>query len=275
MKSILILLRFPFSLFLLPVYLFCLSQTSGWSYADAWILGVLWHVVVYPASNALNSYYDRDEGPIGGLARPPAVTKNLYWVATSLDILAVGFAGFYWNLIAGLGIGLYILISRAYSSFPIRLKQYPWLSWVLVGFFQGAFVYQLTAYILTQTITSWFPALLASGTLWAIYPITQVYQHAEDAKRGDRTLSMILGIRGTFLFTGTLFGLTSLGYFFYWPSTILGFWLCCQSPIVLFFMYWTLQVFQDPNQANHTQTMRLNLCAALFLNAFYLILLFK
>lgn len=276
MKSILILLRLPFSLFLLPVYLFSLSQLTQWDPTDALFLGVLWHLLVYPASNAFNSYYDRDEGPIGGVAHPPLATKSLYWVALTLDIVAIGSAALYWHVWAGLGIAVYILISRAYSSYPIRLKRYPFVSWLVVGFFQGAYVFQLSAWILTGELLSWLPAFLASGTLWAIYPITQVYQHEEDAKRGDRTLSLILGIRGTFLFTAAVFGLTSLGYVVYWDSTAtLWFWLLFQSPVVLYFFYWMFQVFQDPTRANHTMTMTLNTYAAICLNGFYVYLLLK
>lgn len=275
MKSIFILLRFPFSLFLLPVYLFSLGQNKGWSPLDAWLLGILWHGLVYPASNAYNSYYDRDEGPIGGVARPPAVTKNLYWVATTLDVAALVFVGVYWHWQASVAVVGYILMSRAYSSYPIRLKQYPWISWLVVGFFQGTYVFEVSSWLLTGSWAPFFPALLASGMLWAIYPITQVYQHEEDAKRGDQTLSRILGIRGTFLFTAIVFGLTTAGFLWYWPASFRLSWLVFQSPVLFYFLWWSYQVFQDPQQANHTKTMQLNFWAAICLNSFFLYVLLK
>ncbi len=46
------------------------------------------------------------------------------------------------------------------------------------------------------------PGILCTLVLWANYPMTQIYQHDEDFKRGDITLSYRLGIKGTFVFTG-------------------------------------------------------------------------
>ena len=56
-------------------------------------------------------------------------------------------------------------------------------------------------------------ALVSTLFLCGSYPLTQVYQHEEDARRGDRTLSLRLGIRGTFVFAavGLLAGAAALG----------------------------------------------------------------
>lgn len=275
MKSIILHLRFPFSLFLLPVYLFSLSQNSGWRVSEAILLGLIWHLLVYPASNALNSYYDQDEGPIGGLENPPQATKELYWVALIFDVIAIAWSSLQWGFGVGLGILGYIAISRAYSSYPIRLKQYPFLSWAIVGFFQGAYVFSLSGYALTDQLGDWLPALLSSGTLWAIYPMTQVYQHEEDAKRGDRTLSLVLGVRGTFIFTACLFGLTSTGYIYLLQAEERWIWLSSQVPIVGFFLFWMYRVFHHEKWANFTFTMYFNGFSALLLNLVYLFFILK
>ena len=39
-------------------------------------------------------------------------------------------------------------------------------------------------------------------SFWRAYPMTQIFQHEED-KRGDETLSLKLGIKGTFLVEST------------------------------------------------------------------------
>ena len=54
------------------------------------------------------------------------------------------------------------------------------------------------------------PALLTTMMLMSAYPITQVYQHKEDRERGDFTLSLSLGILGTFHFTAFAFVMTTL-----------------------------------------------------------------
>ncbi len=61
----------------------------------------------------------------------------------------------------------------------------------------------------------WIPAALSSLWLMAAYPMTQIYQHEEDARRGDLTLSRLLGIQGTFIFTATAFLLVNAGFFLY------------------------------------------------------------
>ena len=65
MKNILLHLRIPFSFFLLPIYLFALSQSPAVDVTKAWWVFFILHFMLFPASNAYNSYYDKDEGSIG------------------------------------------------------------------------------------------------------------------------------------------------------------------------------------------------------------------
>lgn len=280
-KEIFIHLRLPFSLLLLPVFLFAISVLPGGWTNEAWGLFFIWHFLVYPASNAFNSYFDKDESPIGGLKTPPKVDRKLYLVATGMDIFSLLLSLLLYDLTASCLILGYILLSRAYSAYPIRLKRFPFLSWLIVGFFQGAYVFLVTIFTLElidykQLIQVFaFPALLSSGILWAIYPITQVYQHKEDSERGDQTLSILLGIRGTFLFTAFFFGLSTLGYFIYFDQATFLLWFLFLTPTTAFFLYWFWLVWKDTSKANFTNTMRLNVLAALFLNLFYLLVLLK
>jgi len=45
-----------------------------------------------------------------------------------------------------------------------------------------------------------------------------VYQHEEDAKRGDKTLSLILGVKGSFVFSGLLFLAGTVLMWYYWKG---------------------------------------------------------
>jgi 1,4-dihydroxy-2-naphthoate octaprenyltransferase len=133
------------------------------------------------------------------------VTPELRKIALALDataLIAASLAlGPYWAT----GLATYIVASRAYSHPAIRLKARPLMGWLTVAFFQGAWIVGLVfwAGLPLQTLSnSTYQVALASTLLFGGgYPITQIYQHAEDQKRGDLTLSRFLGARGTLLFT--------------------------------------------------------------------------
>jgi 1,4-dihydroxy-2-naphthoate octaprenyltransferase len=110
--------------------------------------------------------------------------------------------------------------------------------------------------------------------LWGNYPMTQIYQHEEDVKRGDITLSVKLGIKGTFLFTAILFSIASTGFVFYFTEyyqiKYALVFLLALSPVLAYFVYWFSLVRRDEGEANHMHTMRLNFISATCLNAFFI-----
>ncbi|MBB3839689.1 1,4-dihydroxy-2-naphthoate octaprenyltransferase [Runella defluvii] len=276
-KAILLHLRLPFSLFLMPVYWFSISQSPHFDVTKACWVFVIWHVLVYPASNAYNSYFDKDEGSIGGLEKPPAVDKELFTVAWAMDILAIVLSYFFVGAVFALAVLVYGLVSKSYSHTSIRLKKYPLLSWFIVGLFQGFFVYLSTQQAVLHPYNSLtnnlLPAILSSMMLWAVYPMTQIYQHEEDAKRGDRTLSLLLGIRGTFFFTASIYSLTALCFWVYLPLQQFLLFIVLTSPTLVFFLNWFRKTWLDASQANFKNTMWLNLLASFGLNALFITLL--
>ncbi|MDN5201753.1 UbiA family prenyltransferase [Fulvivirgaceae bacterium BMA10] len=279
-KSTLLHLRIPFSFFLLPVFLFALSVTPNLDPSRILIVFIALHLFLYPASNAYNSYFDKDEKSIGGLKNPPPVSKQLYWTSLAFDFIAIVLALFI-NISFAMMLLVYGLVSKAYSHPAIRLKKYPFASWFVAGFFQGCFTF-LAAYmglndygffviLHEQTL---IPGLLSSLLLWGSYPMTQIYQHEEDAKRGDGTLSILLGIKGTFYFTAIMFTLASLGFFLYFQkyfATMYGsHFLFFLSPVVLYFGFWFLKVLKNRSKADYGHTMWLNTLSALLMNAFFI-----
>lgn len=279
LKDILLHFRLPFSFFLMPVYWFAISQSSNVNTAKAFWIFLILHLFIYPASNAYNSYYDKDEGSIGGLEKPPAVDKKLFWASWIIDVLAVIIGFFVINpLFAGM-IFVYGLVSKAYSNDKIRLKKYPILSWFVVGLFQGAFTYFTIILVFEQDIENLksqiLPAFISTLMLWAVYPMSQIYQHEEDAKRGDTTMSILLGIRGTFVFTAIVFSMAFTGFFFYFPQNTFLILLLFNLPTLAFFGWWFLRVLADKSQANFKNTMWLNLLASVCLNGFYIWLCLK
>lgn len=241
------------------------------------------HFLIYPASNGYNSYFDKDEDSIGGLKKPPKVSKQLYWVSLLFDFLGM-MLGFFISVEFVIMIFIYGLISKAYSHPRIRLKKFPIMGWLAAGIFQGYFTYLLSIMAIggldfSQTMTErlQLPGLLSSLLLLGSYPMTQVYQHVEDDKRGDMTISRLLGVIGTFHFTAVAFTLSTAGfihYFLKFNSSLdailfVGF----LTPVLFFFGKWYFSVRKDLSQANYESTMKLNFLSSLMLNSFFLYLI--
>ncbi|MCP9770194.1 ubiquinone biosynthesis protein UbiA [Lacihabitans sp. LS3-19] len=279
LKDIFLHLRLPFSLFLMPVFWLAISQQShGVFEMNLWIFVIL-HLLIYPSSNAFNSYFDKDEGSIGGLKNPPKVDKQLWHVANIFDALGILLSIVFVNLTFAGFVLLYVLVSRMYSHPSIRIKKMPVLSWLIVGLFQGALVYMMvwvfgqdfdiSSFLKTQNSAGspiWLGALFSALILWAVYPITQVYQHEEDAKNGDKTLSILLGIRGTFVFTMLLFSMAVGSAYLFLPLPHFFAFLFFSAPIAVFMNWWFFKVLKDQANANFKYTMLLNAMASLLLN---------
>lgn len=273
------LLRFHFSLFLLPVYLFALSQLNEIHLTNAVLIFFILHILVYPSSNGYNSYMDRDETPIGGLSKPMQPTKQLFYTTIALDIIAVTL-GAVVSLPFASGVLLYILASRAYSYRGIRLKKYPFTGYLTVVICQGALVFFLSYYGSAKNDVSnipWLPALIASCLIGGYYPLTQVYQHDEDKKDGVRTISYVLGKKGTFLFCGIVFTMATIAMFFAFQNQHSPgfFWLflACMSPMALFFSWWMVQVWKSENAASFKNSLIMNLLASVCTSAGFLIII--
>lgn len=282
-KSSWLHLRIPFSYFLLPVFLFSLSVSPNISEQPLLWTFLIVHLFLYPASNGYNSYFDKDEKSIGGLKNPPPVNKGLYYLSLLFDAVAIALA--YWKVTWEFAAMLLIygLVSKAYSHPSIRLKKYPYVSWFVAGLFQGAFTFVMcymgvNKYDLLQAMKPevLIPALLTSAMLWGNYPMTQVYQHEEDAKRGDITLSLKLGVKGTFWFVLKVFGAAIVGFVLYltyaFGQEYVTVFLLSLLPIAIFFLVWFQRVTRDPGRANYANAMLLNFISATSLNTFFIYL---
>jgi 1,4-dihydroxy-2-naphthoate polyprenyltransferase len=277
-RSTIQLLRFPFSFFLLPVYLFALSRVLYTNWWHALLIFFILHLLVYPASNGYNSYMDRDQTPIGGIEKPLAPTLELYIVTLLMDIVAVGLGLFISHYFA-LGILLYILASRAYSYRGIRLKKYPFIGYLTVIVFQGALTYWLVYHGCHAPVTVAVPGsgLLASSLLiGGFYPLTQVYQHEADQKDGVKSISRRLGYRGTFIFTAIVYTIAFivLAYHFFSELDWNKFFVLatCMLPILVYFFIWARKVWKDTRAASFRNTMRMNVLASVCTNTGFVIL---
>jgi 1,4-dihydroxy-2-naphthoate octaprenyltransferase len=176
---------------------------------------------------------------------------------------------------------IYGLVSKSYSHPSIRLKKYPVVGWIAAGFFQGYFTF-IMCYVGINNfqlencfnINVMAPAILSSIMLWGNYPMTQVYQHDEDSKRGDITLSLKLGIKNTFIFTAIFFSMASGGFVFYFYELFQAkyalYFLLSLVPVLAYFSFWFLKVLKSETNANYSYTMGLNFLSATCLNLFFI-----
>lgn len=278
-RSTLVHLRLPFSFFLLPIFLFGLQSSPGYDPVRAWAAWFIVHFLLYPASQAFNTWYDRDEGPIGGIEAPPPVHASLVWTAWALD-LATLVASWFLGTVFFLCMVLYTLGSKLYSWKVTRLKKRPVAGWLGVGVVQGA----LTFLAVVQGVgvpRDWSDPLLWAGAgtaalfLWGVYPLTQVYQHEEDARHGDLTISRLVGIRGTFVLSAAFLAAAVAGFIVLfllgpgWPTA--GVFVGVLTPALVYFLWWAFGVWSDPKRADFRRTMGMNLLASGLLNLFFLL----
>jgi 4-hydroxybenzoate polyprenyltransferase len=279
-KSSWLHLRIPFSFFLLPIFLFSLSVSPNFNEPRIIWVFLIVHFLLYPASNGYNSYFDKDEKSIGGLRNPPPTRKGLYYLALLFDLTAIILGYIKLNATFAVMLLIYGLVSKAYSHPLTRLKKHAWISLFITGIFQGLFTFMMCyvglnnfSLMLALKPMVLVPGLLTSLMLWANYPLTQVYQHEEDSKRGDITASIKFGVNGTFYFAAAMFALTVIGFVYYFNNfsdvKYLKYFLLSLLPVIAFFAYWFTRVLRDPAKANFSNTMALNYISGTCLNAFF------
>lgn len=275
------LLRIPFSFFLMPIFILALSQTNDLKLFYALGTFFIVHLLVYPASNGYNSYIDRDESPIGGLEKPPLPTKALFHLTLLMDVLSVGLSFFLINKLFSICILAYILASRAYSSKQIRLKKYPFVGFLIVVVFQGAFTFFMCSVGISNSKLAFnspniYIMLACSLQIAGAYPLTQIYQHKEDYADGVVTLSYKFGYKGTFIFTAVMFGFCNFFYYLFFNEIgkVNHFYILQLFfiPILIFFSYWFMKVSKNNSEANFKNTMRMNAIAAVCMNSCFIVL---
>jgi 1,4-dihydroxy-2-naphthoate octaprenyltransferase len=275
-------LRFPFSFFLMPVFMFALSQATAVNWQNAILIFIALHLFIFPSSNGYNSYQDKDESSIGGLKNPPRVTRNLFYTTLLFDSIAILLTLIVSPLVTFLVLG-FIIMSRLYSYRGIRLKKFPVLSFLIVFIFQGAWVYLISIasfavgewheYFSTHTVIC---MLVSSLFIGSMYPLTQIYQHEADKQDGVITISYKLGYMGTFTFSAVLFALATILLFWYFREqnrdVALILFLLFLLPVVVRIIRWNIKVKRNTNEANFENTMRMNLLSSTMMNAYFILL---
>jgi 1,4-dihydroxy-2-naphthoate octaprenyltransferase len=145
---------------------------------------------------------------------------------------------------------------------------------------QGSLVFFAIVHGASNNLTMEVPLLLivAAGLLiGGFYPITQIYQHIQDRKDGVKTISILLGKRGTFIFCAILYLLSFLCLFTHFKilDELHNFWIIQLFfiPVVLYFISWMMRVWKNPELANYKNTMRMIWLASTCTNLAFITLL--
>lgn len=281
-SSTLLHLRFLFSLFLMPVYWFALSQAHTIHIANAVLIFIVLHALVYPASNGYNSYMDQDTESIGGIEKPVPVPRQMLYVTYIMDALALA-ASLFIHLHVATLLLIYIIASRLYSNRRVRLKKYAITGYLTVVICQGALVYCIVICSVDAAASmnhTWMPPMIASLLIGGTYPLTQVYQHKQDKKDGVTTISYLLGIKGTFVFCAVMLLLAALALSYYFVTsnqlTSLFIYFTAMLPVGIYFTKWFIMVDKDVLNANYKNLMKMNYVASVCSSAAFIgILLVK
>lgn len=275
------LLRFQFSLYLMPVFWFALTFVEKPDIGKVILSFLLIHLFLYPASNGYNSFMDRDDSSIGSVEHPLPPTKQLYFASLLLDI--IGFlCAFLVNPFFAAGFFIYIVFSRLYSYRKIRLKKYPIMGYLVVIVNQGALIFTITFLAASNNAgiqdVPFMPAAAASLLVGGFYPLTQIYQHETDKKDGVKTISMLLGKKGSFIFCAAVYTMALILMYFSYNSRhmLSGFFIIMVFfiPVMAGFLKWMTNVWKDASAANFRNTMHMNNLAAICTNASFITLLF-
>ncbi|WP_235954288.1 UbiA family prenyltransferase [Limnovirga soli] len=278
-KSTIQLLRFPFSYFLMPVFCFALSFVEPINWPQTILAFVLIHALLYPASNGYNSYMDRDTESIGGIKNPLQPTKQLFYTTLILDILGTLLSLFIsWQF--AMAYLFYIICSRLYSYRGVRLKRFPVAGYITVILNQGTLIFAMVYYAANNNSLDNIPViglLAAAFLIGGFYPITQIYQHDSDKNDGVKTMSILLGKRGTFIFCATMYAIAFALLFVYFSeqNKIQSFFVLqiFFIPVIVYFLRWFLQVWKNESLANFSNTMRMNMLASTCTNLAFITLI--
>lgn len=261
LPSTITLLRVPYSYFLMPIFFFAFTFSESIDYLKALQFFLIFFLLVVPASYGYNSYMDDDITPVGGLRHPPKPKPELWWVCMAMNLVSISYV-FFMDTILGILIALYVGVSIAYSMPHIRLKKYGFIGAFFVSLFQGLFLFGMV-FLFCQTqdflqamnqVNLRIPSIISTLMVLANFPLTQVYQHKVDKGNGEKSLSMILGKRGTFEFAFIIQGII-IGVFGYHlistnQSHLFYLYMCFIFPVLAFLFWWAMKVWADATQAN-------------------------
>lgn len=157
------------------------------------VLGLVAWFLICAGLTVFNSYYDKDEAPVGGMAAPPKVTESLLYGSLAMQVAGLviaAFLGLKFFVLAVVVVLLYIL----YSHRAFRFKSNGFAA-VSINATLGVLTV-LAAVSLgpaPDTLALVLAALTAACFKAGVYMMMQVHQIAEDRERGDISVAVKFG----------------------------------------------------------------------------------
>jgi len=144
-----------------------------------------------------NSYYDKDEAPVGGMVHPPKVTEGLFWGSLIIQIVALAIAAFISPTFFLLALFMYIVFFL-YSHKMFRFKSNGYAAVFLNGLLGATTI--LAASSLGGSLLR--PEILCGAATAfffknSVYIMMQVHQIEEDTLRGDKSIAVMYGRKRT------------------------------------------------------------------------------
>lgn len=224
-RSFIVHFRVHYQVFVIAVgYLLGVLFVDDFKPALFWLQFLNVTILLFGTAAVYNSWQDRDEGAVGGLANPPKMQPWMRKVA-----LWMQFGGLLLAHYAGIEFTYIYLASMVllwmYSTRRIRWKALPFRSLVVVGLGAGAGSYWMGYYAAGGETFSLAVIIagLGVGMLYlSVYTISQLGIMRLNAARGDRTFAIEMGVKGTKRFHTNSFrlGVALIGLpltVFLWP----------------------------------------------------------
>ncbi len=267
LRDFLLHLRLNFNFFILsgPYFLGALFANGIKSELTFWLAFMLIFVLLFGGANAYNSYFDKDEGPIGGLQHPPQMQPWMLIASWLIQITGLIFAFF-----IALWFGWFYLISIVslwmYSSPKIRFKGKPLLSFFVIGIgtiFNVVLMGYLAAGGQAISLQLIIAAIGACALILSMYPFSQSYQIDADKLRGDTTFAVKYGLQGIKLNYLILFptGVMLLSYSLMQNHRLAL--AILSTGLIAYFLIWIKLKTILGNAKNYRQIMRLKYAGGL------------
>lgn len=267
-------LRLHYQLFILSGgYLLGALFVENVNWAQLWEQFINVHILLFGGATAYNSWWDKDEGPIGGLKTPPKMAQWMWPASMVMQYIGLAWAvSVNWNYVIIYAVSM--LFFWLYSTPLARWKGKPVLSFVAIGISTGTNSFLLGFLAAGGYPITFFEDLIALGValiLLSLYPVSQVFQIKEDLQRGDKTFAARYGLRGVkWLFT-IIFPMGSgiLSWSLLHQVTLIGFCFIVLNLAAyagLLFYVWNLKA----HQSEYQYVMRIKLSASFFFVLFIL-----
>jgi 4-hydroxybenzoate polyprenyltransferase len=168
-----------------------LSLTTLWAFFS-WLLLCIGLTI-------FNSYYDKDEAPVGGMVHPPKVTEGLFWGSLITQMIALAIAVFIGRTFFLLALFMYVVFFL-YSHRMFRFKSNGYAAVFLNGLLGATTI--LAASSLGGSLLR--PEILCGAATAfffknSVYTMMQVHQIEEDTVRGDKSIAVMYGRHKTLL----------------------------------------------------------------------------